>query len=142
VVWDILNALVEGRTDEAAERYRERIRHVRRYTVVRDLLSSDHTMTVTCALDRAEESLAQQLAAVSRRTIEASYYEVKNDLDRQGRESEYFYLVELAPEAPALAPRADSTPWTTDGTIPTADTAGDTAAPVASVPWFTRIAKR
>ena len=114
MVWDILNALVEGQTDEAAERYRERIRHVQRYTVVRDLRRSGHT--VVSALDQAEEALAQQRAAASRRTIEDSYYRVRGDLDLHGRASQFFYLVELAPEAPALAPRADSTPWTTDGT--------------------------
>jgi hypothetical protein len=127
VVWDILNALVEGRTDEEAERYRELLRHVQRYIVIRDLRRSGHTMA--SALDQAEESLAQQRAAAARRTIEDSYYRVRRDLER-GPASEFHYLIELAPEAPALAPRADSTPWTTDGTIPTADTAGDTAAPL------------
>jgi hypothetical protein len=137
VVWDIGHALIAQRTDEAAERDRERVRHVQRYIVIRDLRSSGHTMA--SALDRAEESLAQQRAAASRRTIEDSYYRVRGD---QGRASEYFYLVELIPEAPALAPRADSTLYTADSTIPTADTAGDTAAPSASAPWFMRIAKR
>src|SRR5262249_46830254 len=50
VVWDILTALAEQRTDEAAERYRERLRHVQRYTVVHDLHRSGHT--VASALDQ------------------------------------------------------------------------------------------
>ena len=139
VVWDLLNAVIEQRTDEVAERDRERMRHVQRYIVIRDLRRSGHT--VVSALDQAEESLAQQRAAASRRTIEDSYYRVRGDLDLHGRASQFFYLVELAPEASELAPRADSTLWTADSTIPTADTAGDTAAPAASAPWFTRIAK-
>jgi hypothetical protein len=139
VVWDLLKAAIEQRTDEVAERDRERMRHVQRYIVIRDLRRSGHTMT--SALDQAEESLAQQRAAASRRTIEASFYLVQGDLERQKRASEYFYLIELAPEAPALAPRADSALWTADSTIPTADTAGGPAAPHRA-PWFTRIAKR
>lgn len=134
LVWDIGPALIEQRTDAVAERYRERMRHVQRYIVVRDLRSDGHTKD--SALDQAVESLAQQRAAAERGTIEDSYDRVRRDLDRQKNASEYFYLVALLPEAPALAPRADSTIYTADSTIPIA---GDTAA---SVPWFMRIAKR
>ena len=72
-------------TDEAAERYRDRMRHVQRYIVVRDLRSKDHTKD--SALDEAVDLLAeQQMAAcdaprravASRRTIEEQL--------RQGRE--------------------------------------------------------
>jgi hypothetical protein len=144
--WALLNFVVEHRTDEAAKRDRDRMRHARRFAVVRDLRNAvnEHTgkkYTKDEALDLAVESLAKQRAAAARETIEDSYDKVRKDLDRQGSESEFFYLVELAPEAPALAPRADSTLWTADSTIPTADTAGGTAAP-GTAPWFMRIAKR
>jgi hypothetical protein len=139
LVWDIGNALIEGRTGEEAERYRERMRHVQRFVVVRDLRRNGHTKD--SALDQAVESLASQRAAAARGTIEDSYDRVKRDLERQGPASGFFYLAELVPEAPALAPRADSTIYTADSTIPTADTAGGTAVP-ASTPWFMRIAKR
>ena len=52
VVWDLLNAVIEQRTDEVAERDRERVRHVQRYIVIRDLLRSGHT--VVSALNQAE----------------------------------------------------------------------------------------
>ena len=130
VVWDIGNALIEQRTDEVADRYRERMRHVQRYIVVRDLRSNGHTKDN--ALDQAVDSLAKQRAAASRRTIEDSYDRVRKDLERQGQASEYFYLVALLPEATALAPRADSTLYTADSTIPI-DAGAD---------WFMRIAKR
>ena len=71
VVRDILNALIEQRTDEAAERYRERMRHVQRYLAVRDLRSKGHKKDD--ALDQAVEVLARQRAAAARGTIEDSY---------------------------------------------------------------------
>jgi hypothetical protein len=139
VVLDVGSALIGQRTGKSARRYRERLQHVRRYIVVRDLRSNGHTKP--SALDQAVKILEKQRAAAERETIEKSYDSVKKDLERRGRESEFFYLVELVPEAPVLAPRADSTLFTADSTIPTADTAGGTAAPT-STPWFMRIAKR
>jgi hypothetical protein len=64
LVWDIGNALIEGRTGEEAERYRERMRHVQRFVVVRDLRRNGHTKD--SALDQAVESLASQRAAAPR----------------------------------------------------------------------------
>jgi hypothetical protein len=147
LVWDIGAALIGQRTNKAAERYRERLRHVQRYIVVRDLRNAvnEHTgkkYTKNKALDLAEEALAKQRAKVERGTIERSYDQVRQDLERRESASEFFYLVELVPEAPALAPRADTTLFTADSTITTADIAGNTAAPSASPPWFMRIAKR
>jgi hypothetical protein len=144
VIWDIGNTLIGQRTDEAAERYRERMRHVQRYVVVDDLRNNGHTKD--SALNQAVESLAKQHAAASRRTIEDSYDRVRKDLERQGQASEFFYLVMLVPEASALAPRADSTLYTADSTILTADAgavnASDTAAFASALPWFMRTAKR
>jgi len=139
IVRDLGSALIERRTDEVAERYRERMRHVQRYVAVQDLRDAGHTKD--SALDQAAESpaLAMQRAAAERGTIASSYDRVRKDLKRRGRESEFFYLVELVPEAHALAPTADSTLWTADSTIPI--NAGDPAAS-ASAPWFMRIAKR
>jgi hypothetical protein len=140
MVLDIGSALIEQRTDAAARRDRERLQHIRRYIVVRDLRSNGHKKDD--ALNAAVEILAAQRAAAERETIDRSYDWVRKDLDRQGSASEFFYLVKLVPEAPAVAPRADSILWTADSTIPTADTTGDTAAPSTSTPWFMRIAKR
>jgi hypothetical protein len=102
------NALIEQRTDEVAERYRDRIRHVRRFTLVRNLRRKGNTKDG--ALDKAVEFLADESAAASRRTIEDSYDVVKRDLQRRGRESEFFYFVadvdqrDLPSYAPYLLP--------------------------------------
>jgi hypothetical protein len=88
---EIGNALIRLRTDEEAERYRERMRHVRRFTLVHNLRHKGKTKDG--ALDLAVEFLADEPAAASRRTIEDSYDVVKRDLKRLGRESEFFYFV-------------------------------------------------
>jgi hypothetical protein len=100
LVWDIVNDLIEHRTGETAERDRERMRHVQRYLVVRDLRSSGHTKD--SALDQATVLLAEQRAAVERGTIEDSYDRVQRDLKRQGNASQFFYFVELRREAYAM----------------------------------------
>jgi hypothetical protein len=105
VLHDVGNALISARTDEAAERYRDRMRHVQRYIVVRDLRRKDHTKD--SALDEAVDLLAeQQMAAcdaprravASRRTIEGSYDKVERSLKQWGRESEFLYLVAFVDE--------------------------------------------
>ncbi len=131
LVWDIGAALNGQRTDAAVRRYCDRLRHVQRYIVVRDLRGSGDTKDD--ALDDAVEILAAQRAAAERGTIEDSYDLVRKDLERQGSASEFFYLVELLPEASALAPRADSTLYTADSTIWTAD---------GALPWIQRTTKR
>src|SRR5262249_4189962 len=67
---DIGNALIRQRTDAEAERYRDRMRHVRRYIIVRDLRRKEHTKD--SALDVAVKILADQRAAAERATIEKS----------------------------------------------------------------------
>jgi hypothetical protein len=94
LVVEIGNALIRSRTDEEAERYRQRQRHVRRFIVVRSYRRKG--LTKDAALDRAVRSLAGEPAAASRRTIEFSYDKVERDLKRRGRESEFFYFVALA----------------------------------------------
>jgi hypothetical protein len=96
VLFDIGNAVISARTNEAAERYRDRMRHVQRYIVVRDLRRKDHTKD--SALDAAVKILADQRAAASRRTIEGSYDKVERSLKQGGRESEFFYHVALVDE--------------------------------------------
>jgi hypothetical protein len=96
VVTDIGNALIRQRTDEEAERYRDRMRHVQRYIVVRDLRGNDHTKDR--AVDAAVAILAAQRAAAERGTIEKSYDRVRRDLERQGTASEFYYLVALVDE--------------------------------------------
>ena len=54
----ILNTLLEQRADALAERYRERMRHVQRYIVVRDLRRNGHTKD--SALDKSVHVLASQ----------------------------------------------------------------------------------
>jgi hypothetical protein len=83
--------ILQGRTDQTAERFRERMRHVQRYRCVRDLRQKGHIKD--CALDLAVTALEATDAAGMRSTIEASYNKVSRDLKRAGRESEYFYLV-------------------------------------------------
>jgi hypothetical protein len=91
LVLPIGNALIEQRTDEMAERYRERMRHVRRYTCVRNLRRQGHTQDD--ALDFAVSFLEDEPARAARPTIEDSYNLVRRDLRRAGRESEFFYFV-------------------------------------------------
>jgi hypothetical protein len=91
LVSEIGNTLIRLRTDEEAERYRDRMRHVRRFTVVRNLRRKGNTKD--SALDKAVEFLVDEPAAASRRTIENSYDVVKRDLQRRGRESEFFYFI-------------------------------------------------
>jgi len=88
---NIRDALLRQRTDEEAERYRDRKRHVRRFILVRNLRRKGRTKDA--ALDLAVELLAAERAAVSRRTIQDSYDTVKRDLNLRGRESEFFYFV-------------------------------------------------
>jgi hypothetical protein len=93
-------ALIEQRTDEQGERYRERMRHIQRYIAVRDLRQTvdertGKKYTKDSALNKAVALLAEQHAAASRRTIEDSYDKVKRDLEQHERESEFFYLVAL-----------------------------------------------
>jgi hypothetical protein len=83
--------ILRDRTGQAAERFQERMRHVRRYRCVRDLRQRGHNKDD--ALDLAVAALEATDAAAARSTIEHSYDEVKRDLKRAGRESEFFYLV-------------------------------------------------
>jgi hypothetical protein len=145
VVMDIVKVLIEARTDKVANRDRERMRHVQRYRVIRDLRRTvdertGKKYTKASALDQAVESLAKQRAAASPRTIEDSSDRVRKDLERRGNASEFFYHFDLVPEASALAPRADSTLYTADSTIVTADADAVNAGDTASAPWFMRIA--
>ena len=83
------NSIMRGRTGQMARRFRERMRHVRRYRCVRDLYRS---YTKDDALDQAVAALAAEGDVAAWDTIEDSYDRVSRDL-RQGRESEYFFLV-------------------------------------------------
>jgi hypothetical protein len=85
------NALIKTRTDAEAERYRERMRHVRRYVLVRDLRRK---YTKRVAIERAVVMLKGENAAAGYETIEKSCDLVRRDLERLGRESEYFFLVD------------------------------------------------
>src|SRR5262245_32184440 len=64
------NTLIEQRTDEVAERHRERMRHIQRYITVRDLRHQGHTKDI--ALNVAVDRLGKQRMTASRRTIENS----------------------------------------------------------------------
>jgi hypothetical protein len=92
--------ILQGRTDQTAERFRERMRHVQRYRCVRDLRQKGHIKD--CALDLAVTALEGTDAAGARPTIEHSYDLVRRDLKRTEQESEYFYLVARAD--PAVVP--------------------------------------
>jgi hypothetical protein len=92
LVSEIADALIRNRTDAEAERYRERMRHVRRYVLVRDLRRKYGKKDT--AIERAVAMLKGESAAADYRTIEKSYDRVRRDLKRLGRDSEYFYLVD------------------------------------------------
>jgi hypothetical protein len=82
--------IMKDRTDEVAERFRERMRHVQRYRCVRDL-RQNHAWGD--ALNLAVAKLEATDAAAMQSTIEKSYMRVKRDLELAGRKSEYFFLV-------------------------------------------------
>jgi hypothetical protein len=86
------NALIEQRADGVAKRHRERMRTVRRYVCVRDLWKD---RTKEAALDLAITFLADEPARAKRGTIERDHDDVRKDLQRHGRESEFFHLVAL-----------------------------------------------
>ena len=94
MVLDIGNALIRNRTDKEIERYHDRMRDVRRYIVVRDLREKKGR-TKPAALECAVKFLAGEPAEGTWRTIEVSYDKVRKSLEREGRESEFFYLVAL-----------------------------------------------
>src|SRR5262245_687810 len=96
LVTNLGDALIRSRTDAEAERYRDRMRHVQRYIIVRDLRRKEHTKD--SALDAAVKILADQRAAAERGTSEKSYERVKIDLKQRDRESEFFYLVAAVDE--------------------------------------------
>jgi hypothetical protein len=75
--------ILQGRTGQTAERFRERMRHVQRYRCVRDLRQKGHIKD--CALDLAVTALEATDAAGMRSTIEASSSKVSRDLKRAGR---------------------------------------------------------
>jgi hypothetical protein len=85
------NIIKRDRTDQTAERFRERMRHVQRFRCVRDLRQKGHTKDQ--ALDLAVAAFEARGEATKRSTIDASYNTVSRDLKRKGRESEYFLLV-------------------------------------------------
>jgi len=70
--------ILKGRTDQKAERFRERMRHVQRYRCVRDLRDQVHAKDR--ALDLAVAALEAKNEGAARPTIEASYDRVDRDL--------------------------------------------------------------
>jgi hypothetical protein len=80
------------RPGKEAERFRERMRHAKRFQCVRDLRQK-HTKGK--ALDLAVKKLVGSTAGASRTTIEKSYDRVKRSL-KKGAASEFFYLVDMA----------------------------------------------
>src|SRR5215510_6956024 len=74
--------ILRDRTDQIAERFRERMRHVQRYRCVRDLRSQGHNKDR--ALDLAVAALEAKSQGAARSTIEASYDRVNRDLRRAG----------------------------------------------------------
>jgi len=131
LVWHTLETLVAQRTGAATRGYYDRLRHVQGYTVVLNLRSNGHTKDD--ALDAAVGILAAQRAAAERETIERSYDLVRQDLDRQGQASAFYYLVTLVP---------GDTEWRADSTLVTADSTIPINAGSAFVPWFMSIPKR
>jgi hypothetical protein len=91
------NVILSGRAREVVERFRERMRHVRRYRCVRDLREKGLTLKGACKA--AVEALEATDEAVAQPTIKDSYNTVDIDLRRKGKESVYFHLVARADPA-------------------------------------------
>jgi hypothetical protein len=94
LVTALRDVVMRSRTDQAVERFKDRLRHVRRYRCVRDLRQKGHSKNR--ALELAIKELEAASEAAARSTIEDSYNRVSRDLKRVGRDSEYFYLVARA----------------------------------------------
>jgi hypothetical protein len=93
LTWNSFEPLVTtATTGEKAERYRERLRHVQRYICVRDLWRKEGTKER--ALDQAVVDLRAEGAAAARSTIADSFDLVRKSLEREGRESEFFFFVD------------------------------------------------
>src|SRR5262245_9495689 len=84
LVTALRDIVMRDRTDQAVERFRERMRHVQRYRCVRDLRQKGHIKD--CALDLAVEKLEATEAAGVRSTIGYSYDLVSRDLRRKKHE--------------------------------------------------------
>jgi len=100
LMWASFEPLVITATpNKEAERYRERSRHVKRYICVRDLRETvnKHTgkkHTKAEALDQAVVDLRAEGAAAACSTIEDSYDLVRKSVERGGRKSEFFPLLD------------------------------------------------
>jgi len=100
-------AVMQPMTDDEIKRARERWWAARRYKVVRDLRQTGYSQKgypKERALDQAVIDLRAEGdkgvkrrgkldEGISRREVERSYDKVKKDLERRGRESQYYYLV-------------------------------------------------
>jgi hypothetical protein len=93
------DVIMKGRTDRTAERFRDRMRHVRRYRCVSDL-RRQHTKE--CALDLTVAALEAKGEGAARSTIADSYDRVRRDLKKAGPKSEYYFLV--ARSGPTVVP--------------------------------------
>jgi hypothetical protein len=87
----VSDIIMKGRTDQAAERFRDRMRHVQRYRCVRDLRQKKHSRER--ALDLAVAALEAKGEGAARSTIADSYDRVRRDLKKAGPKSEYYFLV-------------------------------------------------
>jgi hypothetical protein len=100
-------AIMQPMTDNEIKRARERWWAARRYKVVCDLRQTGYSQK-GYSKERAIDQAVIELRAegdkgvqrrgkldegVSRDTVERSYDKVKKDLERRGRESQYYYLV-------------------------------------------------
>jgi hypothetical protein len=103
------NAIMGNRAKDTAERFKERMRHVRRYRCIRDLRQKRpnkdgvlECLTKDQALKLATAKLEAAGDTATQRTIEDSYDRVNRDLKRAGQKSEFFWLV--ARSDPTMVP--------------------------------------
>jgi hypothetical protein len=98
----LFRVVMRATTDDELRRARQRRWHARRYTCVRDLREKGYTRDQ--ALDQAVIDLRAEGdkgvkrrgkldEGVSRDAVEDSYDKVRKDLERRGRESQYYSFV-------------------------------------------------
>ena len=116
--------IMKDRTDDMAECFKERMRHVRRYRCVRDWRNrhpddSDALYTKNQALKLAAAELEAAGEAAAQRTIEDSYDRVSRDLKRAGQKSEFFWLVARSDPTvvPVCVSRTQSGEVTVNGVV-------------------------
>ena len=108
----LFGVVIRGMTNDEMRRARERWWAARRYTCVRDLRQKGYTkhraldqavIDLRAEGDKGVKRQGKLDEGVSRDTVESSYDKVRKDLERRGRESQYYIFVNKTDEGVAIS---------------------------------------